>query len=66
MLLRSPDVLTPSQKLREAEEEDVDVSTHTSWGGRGKRGAVPATTVVEPQSTKRRRVQVWAVAFIFW
>ncbi|EIE20316.1 hypothetical protein COCSUDRAFT_67577 [Coccomyxa subellipsoidea C-169] len=54
--LRSPDVLTPSQKKRDAEEEDVDVSTHTSWGGRGKRGAVPAIALEAP-SAKRRRVQ---------
>ena len=57
MSLRSPDVLTPSQKKRDAEEEDVDVSTHTSWGGRGKRGAVPAVALEAP-SSKRRRVQV--------
>jgi hypothetical protein len=55
--LRSPDVLTPSQKKRDAEEEDVDVSTHTSWGGRGKRGAVPAVALEAPPG-KRRRVQV--------
>lgn len=54
--LRSPDVLTPSQKKRDAEEEDIEVSTHTSWGGRGKRGAVPATAAETPN--KRRRVQV--------
>ncbi|KAK9904239.1 hypothetical protein WJX75_007439 [Coccomyxa subellipsoidea] len=54
--LRSPDVLTPSQKKRDAEEEDVDVSTHTSWGGRGKRGAVPAVALEAPPG-KRRRVQ---------
>ncbi|BDA45560.1 probable protein lin-9 homolog at C-terminar half [Coccomyxa sp. Obi] len=53
--LRSTDVLTPSQKKRDAEEEDVEVSTHTSWGGRGKRGAVPATATETP--SKRRRVQ---------
>lgn len=35
----------------------MDVSTHTSWGGRGKRGAVPAIALEAP-SAKRRRVQV--------
>ena len=35
-------MLTPSQKLREAEEDEVaaeDTPHHASWGGRGRRGA---------------------------
>jgi hypothetical protein len=55
--LRSPEVLTPSLKRRDAEEEDHEVSTHTSWGGRGKRG-VPPAAAAESVPNKRKRVQV--------
>ena len=55
--LRSPEVLTPSFKKRDAEEEDHEVSTHTSWGGRGKRGVAPSA-LAESVPSKRKRVQV--------
>lgn len=59
--LRSPEVLTPSQKRRDAEEEDADLGAHTSWGGRGKRGGVAPPPIIEappPSTGKRKRAQV--------
>ena len=60
--LRSPEVLTPSQKLREAEEDEAaaeDTPHHTSWGGRGRRGASGPSGLYSPDmSSKRKRAQV--------
>ena len=55
-------MLTPSQKLREAEEDEVaaeDTPHHTSWGGRGRRGASGPSGLYSPDmSSKRKRAQV--------
>ncbi len=64
--LRSPEVLTPSQKLREAEEDEAaaaaveDTPHHTSWGGRGRRGATGPSQLYPADSlpAKRKRAQV--------
>ncbi|CAL5228881.1 g12095 [Coccomyxa viridis] len=63
--LRSPEVLTPSQKLREAEEDEAaaaaveDTPHHTSWGGRGRRGATGPSQLYPADSlpAKRKRAQ---------
>lgn len=63
-LLRSPEVLTPSQKLRDAEEDEAAAEEtplhHTSWGGRGRRGASGPSTLYAPDAAqpKRKRAQV--------
>ena len=60
-------MLTPSQKLREAEEDEAaaaaveDTPHHTSWGGRGRRGATGPSPLYPADSIppKRKRAQVW-------
>lgn len=59
-------MLTPSQKLREAEEDEAaaaaveDTPHHTSWGGRGRRGATGPSPLFTADSIppKRKRAQV--------
>ena len=59
-------MLTPSQKLREAEEDEAaaaaveDTPHHTSWGGRGRRGATGPSPLFPADSIppKRKRAQV--------
>ena len=60
--LRSPEVLTPSQKLRDVEADEgaaaEDTPHHTSWGGRGRRGATGPYTAPDSAGPKRKRAQV--------
>ncbi len=54
-------MLTPSQKLREAEEDEApveDTPHHTSWGGRGRRGATGPLYGPDSTQPKRKRAQV--------
>ena len=53
-------MLTPSQKLREAEEDEAaveDTPHHTSWGGRGRRGATGPLYGPDSTQPKRKRAQ---------